>query len=116
MFHKDEIPFSIGLAAGAIVLGFIGFNALGWKTAGKAESMASQHANNAMVSAYAQICMTRFNDGKDAPARMAKLQAADRWSRGDVLTKGGWATMPGAKEAGSGVAQACADLLVPEKG
>lgn len=68
-----------------------------------------------MTADHAQICLAQFNAGKDSPARMTKLQATDRWSRGDAIEKGGYATMAGAKQAGQGVSQACADLLIPDK-
>jgi hypothetical protein len=114
--HKDAKPFLLGIALGAGVLGMVGFSGLGWMTSGKAAALAKQEANNAVTGAHASICVAQFNSAKDAPEQLAKLQTTERWSRGDVVTKGGWATMPGSKEPGSGVGQACADLLIPEKG
>ena len=113
--HKDANPALLGAVLGAAILGVVGFEALGWKTGGKASAQAKQEASNAVVAVQAQVCMAQFKSGKDAAAMMAKLQATERWSRGDVLAKSGAATMPGGKEPGSGVAQACADLLIPEK-
>jgi hypothetical protein len=105
----------MGALLGAAVLGFVGFNFLNWKTGGKADAQAKQEASGAVAAAFAQICVVQFNGSKDASASLAKLQATDKWSRGDVVAKGGWATMQGAKEPVSGVPQACADLLLPEK-
>jgi hypothetical protein len=113
--HKDAKPFLLGAVLGAGLLGMLGFNGLGWKTGGKADAQAKQEVGNAVAMAHAQICMAQFNSAKDAAGQLAKLQTIDRWSRGDTIAKGGWATMPGAKEPGSNVAQACADLLIPEK-
>lgn len=113
--HKDAQPFLLGLALGAGVLSMIGFNGLGWMTGGKASALAKQEASGAVVNAHAKICAAQFKSAKDAPAQLAKLQTTERWSRGDVLAKSGVATMPGEKEPGSGVGQACADLLIPEK-
>ena len=72
-------------------------------------------AEAAVVSAYASICRAQFSTGADFSARLAALAKVDRYSRGELVAKGGWATMSGAKEPQYGVAQECAELLVPEK-
>jgi len=115
--HKDATPFLLGAAAGALIITWTGFDALGWKTAGAAETLAKRQADTAVVAAYARVCSAQFKNGsKDLPERMAALQKAERWSRGDVISKAGFATMHGEKEPTQGVSQACADLLIPEKG
>jgi hypothetical protein len=113
--HKDQKPFALGALAGAALIVWVGFGTFNWKTPGKAETLAKQQISAALTADHAQICLAQFNAGKDSPARMTKLQATDRWSRGDVIEKGGYATMAGAKQAGQGVSQACADLLIPDK-
>ena len=115
LLYDGEKPFFLGAAVGAVLFVWLGFSALGWKTEGKSEMLGKQQAERAVVSAYAQLCSAQFKAAKDAEARLAVLQKSERWSRGDVVTKGGWATMYGAKEPMQGVAQACADLLIPEK-
>jgi hypothetical protein len=43
------------------------------------------------------------------------LEKTDRYSRGEIIWKAGWATMPGAAEPNQDVGRACAELLIPEK-
>lgn len=119
-FKMPEFPagtkqFCLGALAGAAVLVWTGFDALGWKLNSTAEALAKKKAEAAVVSAYASICRAQFSTGADFSARLAALSKADRYSRGDLVAKGGWATMSGGKEPQSGVAQECADLLLPEK-
>lgn len=113
--HKDTVPFLLGAAAGAVVITWAGFDAMGWKTANASEALIKRQSEVAVVSAYAQICTVRFKDAKDFGGRLADLQKVDQWSRGDIVAKSGFATMAGEKEPTSGVAQACADLLLPAK-
>lgn len=113
--HKDTNPFCLGALAGAILITWVGFDALGWKTGNASETIAKRGADSAVVTAYARICSAQFSGAKDLPVRMAELEKADRYSRGDVLAKAGFATMLGEKEPTSGVSQACADLLIPAK-
>lgn len=116
VIHKDQLPFVLGAVAGAIIIVWTGFDAMGWKTAGAAETLVKRGADSAVVAAYATVCSEGFKSGaKDYDARLAALQKTERYSRGDLITKSGFATMPGAKEPTQGVAQACADLLIPEK-
>ena len=108
-------PFCLGAVAGAVLLGWAGFDALGWKLNSAAEALANKKAEAAVVTAYASICREQFARGADFAARLAALDKVERYSRGDVVAKGGWATMTGGKEPRSGVAQECADLLIPAK-
>jgi len=113
--HKDWKPFALGALAGAVLFTWIGFDALGWKTGSAAETLAKRQADGAVIAAYARVCSAQFNNAKDLPARLETLKKSERWSRGDVLAKAGFATMFGEKEPTQGVAQACADMLIPEK-
>ena len=106
-------PFSWGAIAGAVLAVWVGFDALGWKTNNTAESIASRKAEAAVVSAFASICRDQFRMGAEYPARLAALEKEERYSRGDLVAKAGWATMAGAKEPRAGVAQECAELLIP---
>ena len=47
--------------------------------------------------------------------RVALLNKAERYSRSGLITKAGFATMPGEKEPANGVAEACSNILVPGK-
>ena len=113
--HKDTSPFCLGALAGAVLIAWVGFDALGWKTGAAAETLAKRQADTAVISAYAHICSAQFNGAKDLPVRLAELQKTDQWSRGALVAKTGFATMTGEKEPTQGVSQACADLLIPGK-
>ena len=43
--------------------------------------------------------------------KLKALEAVNSWQRAEAIEKGGWNRMPGQKEAGYGVARACADGL-----
>jgi len=113
---KDTNPFLVGALAAAILVPWVGFDALGWKTGAAAESLVKRGAETAVIGAYGHICAEQFKAAKDAPARLEALAKVEKYSRGDAITKTGYATMLGAKEPVQGVAQACAEQLVPEKG
>ena len=114
--HKDTKPFLLGALAGAVLFTWVGFDALGWKTGAAAETLAKRQADSALVAGYAHVCIFQFKNAKDFPARFDALKKVERWSRGDLISKAGFATMPGDKEALQGVSQACADMLIPENG
>jgi hypothetical protein len=108
-------PFSLGALAGAILIAWVGFDALGWKTASTSETIAKRQADTAVTAALASICTEQFKRSAQFSAHMTDLAKAERYSRGDIVAKGGWATMVGSKEPQPGVAQLCADLLLPAK-
>jgi hypothetical protein len=113
---KDGRGLALGFALGIIISMWFGFDILKFKTAGQAESMGRQMAVQSVVQSQAKICATQVNASKDSAALIAKLKGVERYSRGDLVAKSGFATMPGEKEPSSGVPQACAELLVPEQG
>ncbi len=108
-------PFLVGALAGAVLAVWVGFDAMGWKTGAAADTLVKRGSETAVVAAYAHVCTNQFNAAKDHDAQLAALKKVDRYSRGDVIAKGGYATMVGDKEPAAGVASACADLLTPEK-
>ena len=110
----ETAPFSMGAVAGALLISWIGISGLGWMSGSDADRLAKQQSEHAVVEAYALICNAQYKAADNFPVRLAALGKTDRWSRGDVLVKGGWATMVGSKEPIYGVSQACADLLIPE--
>jgi hypothetical protein len=112
---KNAKPFALGAVVGAVLLGWIGFDALGWKTSSTSENLGKRQAESAVVAAHARICAAHFNEAKNLPARLAELTKADQWARGELVAKAGFATMAGDKEPIHGVSQACADLVVPKK-
>ena len=102
-----------GAAGGAAALAFVGFTFGGWVTGGKANEMAHQMADKAVVAVLAPICVDKFRHAKNAGENLGKLNAISySWEKGTYVSQGGWATLPGSAEPNSGVAQACAEMLV----
>ena len=112
---KDGRGLALGFLAGALLMLWASFDLFGFKTAGQAATLGKQQAAQAVVNAYAGICAAQVKASKDGDAIVAKLKTMERYSRGDVIAKGGFAAMLGEKETSSGLPQACADLLVPEQ-
>ena len=113
--HKDTKPFLLGGLAGAVLLGWVGFQLVGWQSPTAAAKFAKGQSSAAVATALGRICSVQFNSAANLPERLATLQKTEQWSRSGELTKAGFATMPGEKEPVNGVAEACATLLVPEK-
>jgi len=108
-------PFCLGALVGGVLVGWVGFDALGWKLSSTAQMLANRQAETAVAAAFASICSEQFKKGPQFSVQLAALAKTERYSRGDVLAKSGWATMAGSKEPHQGVAQLCAELLIPEK-
>jgi hypothetical protein len=113
--HKDTKPFLLGGLAGAVLLGWIGFQLVGWQAPSTSTKFAKGQSTAAVAAALGKICSVQFNSAANLPERLAKLQKTEQWSRSGELSKAGFATMPGEKEPVNGVAEACATILVPEK-
>jgi predicted phage gp36 major capsid-like protein len=106
-------PFALGALAGAVAITWAGFDTFGWKTAGTAENLGKRQADAAVVSALASICNARFRSEANFASRLAALEKVERYSRGEMVWKAGWATMPGSSEPNQDVGRACAELLIP---
>jgi hypothetical protein len=102
-------PGLYGAACGAIALAVVGFSWGGWVTGGKAENMAEARSRSDVVSAFAAICADQAKRDPLLAERVALLKTTSSYSRGDLIMKNGWATMPGAAEPNRQVANACAD-------
>lgn len=96
-----------GAVAGAAALAFVGFNYGGWVTGGTATEMAQ----TAVIDRLVPICVGQFKGDAENAAKLAVLKKTDSWKRAEYVSKQGWATMPGATEANSKVADRCADQL-----
>jgi hypothetical protein len=99
-----------GAAAGCAITLVLGFGWGGWQLQSKAESLAQQSVNKALVAALAPICVDKFQHASDAKTTLAALKATDSWNQDTFVAKGGWATFPGS-EPNSMVAEACARML-----
>ena len=108
-------PAFWGAVGGAAAVAFIGFGYAGWVTASTAETLATQRATKAVVSALAPICVENFNRAKDAAMQLTELKKAKSWEQGAFITKGGWAAMPGAATVDNAMATSCAEMIVGSK-
>ena len=105
-------PTAWGVVLGAGAMAFIGFSQLGWTLGSTAERIASERAQTAVVAALAPICVERFRQQADAPAKLAQLNKVFSVSdRRSFIEKGGWATIAGSDMPNSAVATACAEQL-----
>lgn len=100
------------LAAGSVAATLvIGFGMAGWVTGGTAEKRVAEAATNARHELATAICVDEFMAAADAKAKLAKLSDASWYDRGEMVAKGGWATMPDRKDPNSTVATLCAGKL-----
>jgi len=90
-----------GVVVGAIAIMIVGFWQIGWTTAGTAERMATDRANSAVVAVLVPFCVAMAERDPDQ-AKLAKVKAEQsNWSRSQLVSDAGWATMPGATTPGS---------------
>lgn len=104
-------PGLYGAAVGAVAMAVAGFSWGGWVTGGTARQMAADQARIDVAAALTPICVDQSKRDPLTVERMAALKAASTWTRGDLVMKNGWATMPGATEGNRQVASACADKV-----
>jgi hypothetical protein len=104
-----------GAAAGAALTAVIGFGWGGWMLGSKAEKMAEDRTNSAVVAALAPICVDKFQHADEAKAELVALKKVDSWEQDKFIIKGGWATFPGGAEPNRSVAEACANMLSAAK-
>src|SRR5688572_9129990 len=76
-------PVLWGAAGGAAALAFVGFMFGGWVTGGKAQELARQQADKAVITALAPICVDKFRHAKNADENLGKLKAISySWEKG----------------------------------
>lgn len=108
-------PAAWGAIGGALVLAILGFSQMGWVTPGTAQKMAQAKSDTAVVNALVPFCVAKAKSDPDA-ALMTKLKAEQSsYSRSDVVSKAGWATLNGDKFPNSDLARACSDHLFDMK-
>lgn len=113
--NKLMKPVLLGAAGGAVVTAILGFTLGGWTTHSKAQVMAQDQASQAVVAALAPICVANYHNSSDAALQLAALKKLAAWKYSDFVEERGWAKMPGAKNANSLVAKACAELILAAK-
>ena len=107
-------PGLTGAAAGAAALAIVGFTWGGWMTGGTAKAMASTQARMEVVAALVPICLERSKQDPSATETLAKIKAASKYKRNQMVMNTGWATMPGSGDPNRGVATACLDKLAAQ--
>src|SRR6201987_2141228 len=100
-----------GAVIGAAAISMLGFSLFGWTFGGTAEQMAKERAQAAVVDVLAPICVERFRQQADVPAKLTEFNNTSAWDRRFIIEKGGWATVPGTDTPNSAVATACAERL-----
>jgi hypothetical protein len=104
-----------GLASGAAIMAIVGFSELGWITATRADELAQERAETAVVVALVPFCVAKAQ-GDTEHAALAKLRAEQSsFSRSDLVIKAGWATLGVANAPDSALARACAVKLYAMK-
>ena len=105
-------PALYGAFGGAIALAIVGFGWGGWVMGSTADARAKTSSQTAVVAALAPICASQFRQTPGAAAQQAVLVTKGSWEQKKLVETGGWAKMPGSTDVPSGLAQACADLIV----
>jgi hypothetical protein len=100
-----------GAIVGAIAISIVGFNEMGWTTGGTADRMATERANAAVVAAFVPFCVAKAQQDADA-TKLVKLGGeTSSYSRRQIVTDAGWATMLGMTSPDNALASACSDKL-----
>jgi len=100
------------LAAACVAATLIlGFTAGGWVTGGSAQEQVAEAATNARHELATAVCVKRFMRAADAASRLEKLKQAMWHERDELISAGGWATMPDRKEPNIVLAELCASEL-----
>ena len=92
-----------GLVCGAIIAMIIGFGWGGWVTAGTSQKMT----DTAVLASQAAICVAQYVKEPNSQEKLKEFAAVDSYKRSEFIEKGGWDKMPGQKEAGYDVRNAC---------
>jgi hypothetical protein len=104
-------PALWGAVVGAIGMAIVGFSQLGWKTAGSAERFAQDRVDTAVVAAMVPFCVIKAQQDPDKTV-LVKLRAEDSsYSRDEMVTKAGWATVGGGASPDGALANACSEKL-----
>ena len=83
---------------------------VGWVTGSKANELARQKVQVALVEALTPLCVDKFNRTTDAGARLVELKKiTSSWDRERYVRENDWAKF--GKESNSRVVDACAAEL-----
>ena len=105
-----------GAVIGAVGMMIVGFSWMGWTLNSTTQRVATERADMAVTAALTPFCVSNYMKQPDAAKKLASLRdETSSYSQREIISKGGWATMPGNTEPSSGVADACAIALLSTK-
>ncbi len=104
-------PTLWGAVLGAIAISIIGFSQFGWTTSGTAERMAQDRADTAVVAALVPFCLDKAQHDPDVKKLATFRAEQSSYTRNELVTNSGWATLAGASAADRGLARECAEKL-----
>lgn len=104
-------PGIYGAIVGAVLVAIVGFSWGGWVTGGTANDMAVSMAHDDVVAAMVPVCLDMANTDPQRATKLATIQEASNYKRGDAVMEAGWATMPGSDAPDRDIAKACAAAL-----
>jgi hypothetical protein len=108
--HSQLKPTLWGAVVGAAALAIVGFMWGGWVTSGKADELARQKVQAALVEALTPICVDKFSKASGAQSRLVELKKiTSSWDRERFVRENDWAKF--GKESNSRVVDACAAEL-----
>jgi hypothetical protein len=85
----------------------------GWITGGSERKMAADQVRLEVVAALAPVSVEQSRQDPNVIATLAS-QDETSYSRGEMLMKTGWATMPGSTNPDRNVVNACTDKLAEQ--
>jgi len=104
-----------GAVIGAAAIVVVGFGQLGWKTAGGSQRMAEERADAAVITALVPFCVAKAQQDT-AAVTLAKFRAEQSsYTRRELVSGAGWATLLGSTAPNPGLAEACSDRLSAAK-
>jgi alpha/beta superfamily hydrolase len=103
-------PALWGAVGGAIALAIIGFSWGGWVTGSKADALARQQVQAALIEVLTPICVDKFYRAENAQARLVEFKKmTSSLDRERFVRENAWAKF--GKESNSRVVDACATEL-----
>jgi hypothetical protein len=120
LFHMGVLDMKVptwlkpgiwGAVVGAIGIMILGFWQMGWVTGGAADRMARNRADTAVVAALVPFCVVNAERDPDG-AKLASLKTEQSsYTRNQLVSDAGWATLPGMTSPDRELVSACSDKL-----
>ena len=109
-----------GAVVGAAALAVVGFGQLGWRTPGSTRQSAQEQADAAVVTALVvtalvPVCVTKAQQDTDTTKLVKLRKEESSYTRRSMVSDNGWATVLGAAVPNPALADACSQILAPEK-